>query len=151
MDEEWFGWLGPWWPKRIREQIWPKFHDIRITVEGKPGKISVRKLTRPGFEPGSAGWEAKTMGNLMDKYFLTRPSLRKPFSTDNFLLNWIWLKLTQSHNYSVSKMSINSWCRGLLYSPFFRCRPILQMLNIWSMNDLFFLKHWLSSVIWVWK
>ena len=60
MDEEWFGWL--WCPNGIRGQMWPKFPDIRFTVEGNPRKKnSTRKLIRPGFEPGPAGWEATTL------------------------------------------------------------------------------------------
>ena len=33
------------WPNGIRGQVWPKFPDIRLAVEGKPRKINLNQET----------------------------------------------------------------------------------------------------------
>ena len=39
--------------------MWPKFPDIRLTVEEKPRKkTSTRKLAQPEFEPGPTAQDA---------------------------------------------------------------------------------------------
>ena len=37
------------------ENLLPKFPDICLTIEKKPGKPSARKMTRPGIERGPVG------------------------------------------------------------------------------------------------
>ena len=38
-----------------RGRMWPKFPDICLALEENSGKPSMRKLTRPGMQFGSAG------------------------------------------------------------------------------------------------